>query len=410
MDKSKLQLSTFGEESTRNDLFGAAMLSWIRDNMGRFPGLVAPSLNLFCGDQTSDLAPVGTFRRSTAGARLGQAGGIDVVAPGRIRRQWDASNTLEGWLIEEIRMNAVLHNRDLANEVWKKKKCTALRNQTGVDGAANAASLLTATATKGTCLQSIPVMKGTRFQTAYVKRVTGKGAVFLTMDGGDHWTNIASQLSLDTWTRVALPCQTLGELSVGFRIATQGDSIAVDGVQNEEGLYATSVLFTKSTAVIRAADVWKNTLSTSWFNALEGTMFFNGTTCAGNQTADKNQTLFTIINDTYSDRIQILRSMEKDLIVMAYSDCAAVAYYSIGNVSDAADFKLALSWGSSGFSASLNGAPCVASSGTTTLPIGLTTHYIGSDFAGFNQWGGSIRHTAYFPVALSDTDKIAITR
>ncbi|MGD9610062.1 MAG: hypothetical protein AB7U59_11690, partial [Desulfovibrionaceae bacterium] len=49
-----------------------AMLSLLRDSLGKFPGVTPPSLNLFCGDATSDAAPAGTFTRSTTGTRLGQ--------------------------------------------------------------------------------------------------------------------------------------------------------------------------------------------------------------------------------------------------------------------------------------------------------------------------------------------------
>ncbi|MGD9610451.1 MAG: hypothetical protein AB7U59_13665, partial [Desulfovibrionaceae bacterium] len=74
------ELATLSEAITGTDTAKAvtaaavrqAVLCWVRDSLGKFPGVTPPSLNLFCGDATSDAAPAGTFTRSTTGTRLGQ--------------------------------------------------------------------------------------------------------------------------------------------------------------------------------------------------------------------------------------------------------------------------------------------------------------------------------------------------
>lgn len=168
-----------------------------------------------------------------------------------------AANTLRrgdrGILSEPARTNVVLWNRDLTNAAWTATNVTAVKDQTGVDGVSNAASSLTATAGNGTVLQAITLASSARWQTCYIKRLTGSGAVEMTMDNGTTWTAVTVTSS---WTRVAIPTQTLANPTVGFRIVTSGDAVAVDFVQNENsGVEATSPIATTTASVTRSADV-----------------------------------------------------------------------------------------------------------------------------------------------------------
>ncbi|MDB5569062.1 MAG: hypothetical protein JWN93_245 [Hyphomicrobiales bacterium] len=161
-----------------------------------------------------------------------------------------------GLLCEPARVNAVLRNRDLAHAAWIKTGMTAARDQAGVDGVANSASRIAASAANGTCLQSIALASSARFQTAFVKRIAGVGEAAMTMDGGASWTTIPVGPG---WTRVAMPARTLANPTVGFRLATSGDAIAVDFVQNEDGAYATGPIATDASAGARAGSVVKFT-------------------------------------------------------------------------------------------------------------------------------------------------------
>ena len=171
-----------------------------------------------------------------------------------------------GALIEPNRTNVVLYNRDLTNAAWTKSNVTAAKDQTGIDGVASSASKITATAGNGTCLQAITLASSARYQTAYVKRLTGSGTVEMTMDNGSTWTAITVTAG---WTRVSIPTQTLANPTVGFRIVTSGDAIAVDYVQNENGIYATSPLATTSASTNRNADV----VTLANFTAMPSTAF-----------------------------------------------------------------------------------------------------------------------------------------
>ena len=98
-------------------------------------------------------------------------------------------NSPLGLGIWEARTNVALWNRDLTNAAWTASNVTAAKNQTGVDGVANSASSITATAGNGTILQAITLASSAGFQTAYVKRLVGTGTIYMTMDGGTTWVD-----------------------------------------------------------------------------------------------------------------------------------------------------------------------------------------------------------------------------
>jgi hypothetical protein len=405
------ELSTLAEAVTGTDTARVvtvaaarqAQISLTRDTLGKFPGIIPPSLNLFCGNSTSDTAPTGTFTRSTTGTRLGQAGLIETVAAGSVRREWDASGNLLGWLIEESRTNVVLYSRDLTNAAWVKTNCAASLSQTGIDGVASSASLLTASADAATCLQSITLASSSRFQTAYLKRITGSGAVSMTMNGGTTWTDITASLSTTAWTRVSIPAQTLTNPSVGFKLATSGDAIAVDGVQNEAGAFTTSVIFTTSAAVARAADVWTKTLDTSWFNQSSFTLFLRAY-------VDHNPTdgyLLLVDDGSISNRIQIVFGSTRNIDAFLIVGSSIIARTVFVNTSSG-HFRIALSFSNSKLSLCVNGNN-VSSASCTSIFGAFTSLKICEWFTGTTQLNGCISHLSYFPTALSNTQLQSIT-
>jgi hypothetical protein len=86
-----------------------------------------------------------------------------------------ANPTSNGILIEVARTNRLLWNRDATQTEWVKTNITAAKDQTGIDGVANAASSLTATDDNGTCIQTITLAAGNRTGSVYLKRLTGTG-------------------------------------------------------------------------------------------------------------------------------------------------------------------------------------------------------------------------------------------
>jgi hypothetical protein len=207
---------------------------------------------------------------------LGSNGFYSAAAAG-IAFEYEPSTGGYYGLVEALAAtNVVLWSRDLTNAAWTKSNVTATKDQAGIDGVANSATRLAATAGNGTCLQAITLASSSRGQSAFVKRVVGSGVVEMTTDGGSTWTAVAVTAS---WVRVSIPIQVVTNPSVGFRIVTSGDEIAVDMVQNEVCIAvstsapstATSPIPTTTVAVARAADVW--TSASSSFPI--GTIFTN---------------------------------------------------------------------------------------------------------------------------------------
>lgn len=200
---------------------------------------------------------IATFTRASIKTALDANGASRIVPHSLPAFQWtlDPVSGLmtPGVLLEDARTNVVLWSRDLTNAAWVKTNITPAKNQIGADGVANSASLLTATAGNGTALQAITLGSSARFQSAYVKRVTGSGTVNMTTDNGATWTAVTVT---SAWTRVSIPTQTLANPTVGFRLVTNGDAIAVDFVQNENGTFPTSSIPTTTVAVARVADAW----------------------------------------------------------------------------------------------------------------------------------------------------------
>ena len=184
--------------------------------------------------------------RASTGYAQTVAGALTSFAINTLRR------TDKGLLIEEAKTNIVLWNRDLTNAVWTKSGITAAKDQTGPDGVASSATSLTATGANGTVLQSITLASDALFSSVYVKRITGSGVINMTMDNGATWTVISVTSS---WTRASIPAQTLANPTVGFRIVTSGDAIAIDFVQTEAAAFASSPIETTTVSVTRASDV-----------------------------------------------------------------------------------------------------------------------------------------------------------
>lgn len=159
-------------------------------------------------------------------------------------------------LMELPRTNVVIQNRDLTNVAWTKTSCTAAKDQIGLDGAANSASSLLATGANATCLQAIVLGSSARYQSAYLKRITGVGNIDMTMDNGVTWTTVALT---GAFTKLVIPTQTLANPTVGFRIVTSGDKIAVDFVQNENGVNDSSPIATAAASVARTSDLFSST-------------------------------------------------------------------------------------------------------------------------------------------------------
>lgn len=312
-----------------------------------------------------------------------------------------ATLAAKGLLIEEVRTNVVWPNRDLTHSRWVKTSCTAALNQTGIDGGTNTASSLTATAGNATCLQ-VTSASGARYQSAYVKRLTGSGVINMTMDGGTTWTPVTVTSS---WTRVEIPTAIVTNPSVGFRLVTSGDAIAVDCVQNENGAFATSAMITTTATFARAADVatMTGTNFSSWYNQSAGTFIAEFDVLAASGTRG----ILAADNNTTAEMIQLYGS-GTDPKVTITDNSVVQADLDVGTIAANTTYKLGVSYALNDIAACLNGGT-VGTDTAATLPT-PTQLRIGTESAtAANILDGHVRRVQFFNIAKSDAELQALT-
>ena len=196
-----------------------------------------------------------TRSASNAATRVNAQGFIETVADNVPRLDYPLGGITAGCpalLVEPSAQNLVLHSRDLTNAVWSGSNVTTAKNAVGADGVASGATTLTATAASGTVLQALSHASQSRIFSAYVRRVSGSGAIQMTTNGGTNWTTVTIS---SLYTQVACAAQTVASGTVGFRMAVSGDVIEVDFTQGEVGPVFTSPIPTTTAAVTRNADV-----------------------------------------------------------------------------------------------------------------------------------------------------------
>lgn len=213
------------------------------------------------GESLSDFNITAT--RGSTGTRTGVDGLVATDAVNVLRDRHYIGGTLgvgggsRVASIEQTAINMLLRSRDLSNAAWTKSNMTAVRTQVGVDGVANSASLLTATAGNATCLQAITSTLNDRNSSVFIKRSAGTGNIQMTQDNGSTWTTLTLTAA---WTRVSIPYQNLANPTVGFRVVTNGDAVIVDFVQHEFDRFITNPIETTSAQVTRSVDVVQSTL------------------------------------------------------------------------------------------------------------------------------------------------------
>ena len=124
--------------------------------------------------------------------------------------------------------NRALYCRDWTNSAWTKSNMTNALSQTGIDGVASTATLLTASAGNATALQTVTRAEDDWGFGLFIKRVTGTGAVSLTLDGGSTYTAITDDISADGWTQIGVAQDDVTNPSFGIKITTSADAVAVD--------------------------------------------------------------------------------------------------------------------------------------------------------------------------------------
>ena len=233
-------------------------------------GLGAPCA---CAAVTGAKGEAVTFARASAaecysnnGQTLTQCGaGLPRISSGTAASTWAGL-----WVEPTAAINLITQGRDLSQAVWTKTSMTCALIATGMRGDANAASTCTATGANATVCQTVAAAAATRTSSWHVKRVTGTGAVTLARDAATYSADISASLSSTLWRRT-VPADTPGcaggncivvsgatssvlNPQVCLKLATSGDAVAIDFVQDEAGGVASTPIFTAAASATRAAE------------------------------------------------------------------------------------------------------------------------------------------------------------
>jgi hypothetical protein len=303
-------------------------------------------------------------------------------------------STLLGYLSEGSRFNITHWNRDLTNAEWVKTSCTAAKDQTGIDGAANSASSLTATAGNATCLQSLTRSSAQRILGCWIKRLTGSGVVNMTYDNGSTWTPVTVTGS---WTRVSIPAVTSSNPVFGFQIVTSGDAVAIDYVQHEEAAaFLSSDIATTTATVTRNADVL-NYQSVGNIDKEKGSMYVEQ---AQPFTFTTNATVLYADNNSASDRLG-LRNASGNLGAAMVTNSVIQANFATGTPIVAnTRYKSALRWRFNDVALIDSGA-LKATDTAADMPLVLTQISVGQRTASEFLFG-YVRNAKIFKRPLSD--------
>ena len=296
-----------------------------------------------------------------------------------------AAANLLGFRREAAATNNLLRSRDLSNAAWSTKtNITAANTATGLDGIANTATTLTATAADAIILQPITLASAARCASAYVKRRTGTGTISFTQDGGSTWTDITAQINSSTWSRVQIT-STLANPSVGFKISTSGDAIDVDCVQNEAGAAATSPIVTTTATVTRNAESLSYQTASNWSDT------------AGTAYAYVAPYVFTGTAAGFGANGLTVATTNSGVKGYDGTNTANGPVGSPGTLE-----KIAISWGGGSMTAASSGAVGVSSSYDGSF--GLTNITIGT-----NGFVGYIGPVAIYNYQMTDAELQAIT-
>jgi hypothetical protein len=343
--------------------------------------------------------------RATTATRFNSAGLIESVASGIPRLDYYTSGGTAGCpalLVEAAATNLALHSRDLSNVIWVKTSITAAKNAVGADGVASGATTLTATAASGTILQALSHASQSRVFSAYIRRVTGTGAIQLTTNGGTNWTTLTIS---STYTQVACDAQTVASGTIGFRMAVSGDVIEVDFTQGEVGPVATSPITTTIATGTRNADVISVSGAVSGcIGQTEGTIYA--------EVDVRNlgvETHFIRIDDGTSTNVVSLRKLNTNNVRSAITAPTTSGTINISSATFTAGIlKIAFAYKSGEIALCVNGANLTAN-GTFTFGASFNRVSFGSNIAAGTELNDRIRSAALYTTRLTNAELATLT-
>lgn len=331
-----------------------AYVSWCRDELGKFPGIIPPAFQLFAPNLA--LPSGATLARASSGWRLTPAGVLAEITSENPRFDYCENGGLLGVLVEPAatRLNTV---------------CAA----------PSGAQTVTTTA-----------------QT-YIVSFYGAGTVVLS---GTHAATLTGSGVFPARTNYTFAA-TAGTLT----LTCSGD---VQYLQVVAGSVASSPILGEGSTPARAAETITAPLSGIHFNTAEGAVFVDAYV-PYDGLGTGSRLLLQIDDGTVNNRLYLAYANPRSLFAYCYVGGASQFGVSVkSGVTTGQRLKVAFSWKTNLFRACCDGGP-VSQDNSGSIPSELTTFRIGTQTTGIAQWGGPIRNVSYFPRALTDEQLAAIT-
>jgi hypothetical protein len=230
----------------------------------------------------------------------------------------------------------------------------------------------------------------------------------MTMDNGATWTAITVTAG---WTLVSIPTQTLTNPTVGFQIVTNGDAIAVDFVQNENGVFATSPIVTTTVSVTRALDVVSMLTSAISYSQSVGTLFsqFNATIPLTTNGASNRPTITLSDNAANTDNWQAFVTSGGTVIAyrLTQGGAGTVSANGSGTLISGRNKNVRAAT-TNDFAAYLNGVQDLTDA-TVAMPTVIDRFYFGETTTGTGSLSGYIERVAYWPSRVSNANLGTLT-
>lgn len=408
-----------------------------------------PSLELKAYDYqgTPNGAPPSfTFNRASTATAYGADGKLYTAAADELRHEWDAlTGEYKGFLVEGAATNLATYSDDLSNAVYTKENLTVSVNSGVAPDGTNSLDKLVENTTAGvnhTTFSTHSIIAGSincvssyvragertkgqiRFKdtttwSTYIKcefDLTTKTAALITYGavenasagivdcGGGLFRVWASGKVDNVSTAIAMELVLLNSSGVETYTGDGASGLYAGCVQVEMGSYPTSYIPTTSAQVTRAADSLSIATSAFPFNAVEGALYVELTRLSlahtdyppvislDNGTADGGNTVHVYAVPSSAALQGYVRN--------AY---AMQADFTLGTgITAGVSARAALAYKANDIAGCTNGGT-VGTDTSATLPT-MTRLIMGG------AWAGHIRHVAYFPRRLSNTELQLLTK
>ena len=400
---------------------------------------------------TKRLDPRITFTRASSATYFDQLGVLQSAANNIPRFDYNPSTLApRGLLIEEQRTNLATYSQEPSDAAWNKTRASITADTVvAPDGTLTGDKLVedaTANNTHRTSIAAVSVVSGSSYTWSIYLKAGERTFAYLALNntsGGNAfttWPSFYVNLLTGEITDASATVTASSAVNVGngwFRVSVSatatstttqnpaillatasgtnsytGDGtsgIYIWGAQLEAGAFATSYIPTTTTALTRSADVasMTGTNFSSWFNAVEGTIFCQG--IGVNNVATGTRRYFEINNNTSDERVLAGYGFTTSCRYVVSDGGATQADISVTTTTGGVSVKMAAAYKVNDFQQASNGTLGTADT-SGTLPT-VDRMFIGQaeTTAAATMLNGYIQRIAYYPTRLADAQLQALT-